>query len=88
MSLNHRHHFDQAPSVASPSGGVLLPVVGTPSDGDVPIYDAAASRWEPGAQTGGGGGGGGTVDTSALEASIEAARRVATLALYLHGRVI
>jgi hypothetical protein len=59
--MSVQKEFDVEPSVASPSGGKLIAVVGTPADGDVPTWVAANSRYEP--QAGGGGGGGGTGST-------------------------
>jgi hypothetical protein len=55
--MSIRQKFDLPPLVASPAGGVLVPVVGTPADGDVVTWVAANSRYEPVA-----GGGGGALD--------------------------
>jgi hypothetical protein len=52
-----RKKFKVEPLTASPAGGKLIAVVGTPNDGDVPTFNGANNRYEPAA---GGGGGGST----------------------------
>jgi hypothetical protein len=44
-----RDYFPLEPLVASPAGGKLIALVGSPSDGDVPIYNSGTGRFEPGA---------------------------------------
>jgi hypothetical protein len=53
--------FDEEPTVASPAGGKLIAVVGTPTDGDIPEWDATNNRWVPAAP-----GGAGSIDLDDL----------------------
>jgi hypothetical protein len=43
-----RKRFALEPDVSTPAGGRLRALVGTPSHGDVPIYNAVNGRFEPG----------------------------------------
>lgn len=52
--MSIRHTFDVPPRTASPAGGELASVVGTPSDGDVVTWIAANNQYEPRAGSGGG----------------------------------
>jgi hypothetical protein len=43
-----RDYFPLEPKVASPAGGKLIALVGTPSNGHVPIFNSGTGRFEPG----------------------------------------